>query len=445
MTDALILALANVIPNVITDKDLIASYTRDWTGRFNGKADVVVRPKNTNQIAEIVILCKKFGTAIQIQGGNTGLVGGSVPPQNSLRPICLISTSSLNTILDFDVVTGHITVGAGVSVAQVQSTVRAQGWEFPIDLASRESATIGGLVATNAGGIRVCAFGMTKQSVAGIEMVLADGQVISNLTSPLKDNTGYPIQDLAVGAEGTLGIITAVRMKLIRPTVSSTLFVVPCDSVQQAYETLLSVQKAGHNLLAAEYVDAKSMHLIINYSQLRPLWEINPSVTLFIEVAGSNVQLEIDSRALGTSNSAEKRNFWRYRETASDSWTAVGKVHKLDVSVAVHKIGAFEAELSAMLSGFGLVTSYGSFGHLADGNLHIEIVGPAEDDYEVDKSVLELVAKFKGSISAEHGIGRAKREYLGLTRDAIDIEFMQKIKEVFDSERLFNPGVLLPD
>jgi len=445
MTSAFNVALAKIVPSVVTDKDLIASYTSDWTGRFNGKADVVVRPENAAQITEVVLLCKKFGAAIQIQGGNTGLVGGSVPPPNSLRPICLISTSSLNSILDFDVVTGHITVGAGVSVAQVQSTVRAQGWEFPIDLASRESATIGGLVATNAGGIRVCAFGMTKQSVAGIEMVLADGQVISNLTSPLKDNTGYPISDLAVGAEGTLGIITAVRMKLIRPILSSTLFVIPCDSVQLAYETLLSVQKAGHNLLAAEYVDTKSMQLIMSYSDLRPLWPVPPNVTVFIEIAGSNIQLEVDPRALGTSNAGEMRNFWKYREAASDSWTAVGKVHKLDVSVAVDQIGAFESKLSAMLSNFKIVTSYGSFGHLADGNLHIEIVGPAQDDYEIDKSVLELVAQFHGSISAEHGIGRAKREYLGLTRDAIDIELMKKIKEVFDPEKLFNPGVLLPD
>jgi len=445
MTNALNLALAKIVPSVITDKDLIDSYTRDWTGRFNGNADVVVRPENTQQIAEIVRTCKKFGAAIQIQGGNTGLVGGSVPPSNSIRPICLISTSSLNSILDFDVVTGHITVGAGVSVAQVQSIVRASGWEFPIDLASRESATIGGLVATNAGGIRVCAFGMTKQSVSGIEMVLANGQVISNLTSPLKDNTGYPIADLAVGAEGTLGLITAVRMKLIRPTLSSTLFVIPCDSVQLAYETLLSVQKAGLTLLAAEYVDAKSMQLITSHSQLRPLWPVSPNVTVFIEVTGSNIQLELDARALGTSSSSEKRNFWKYRESASDSWTAVGKVHKLDVSVAVDQIGAFESELSAMLSNFEIVTSYGSFGHLADGNLHIEIVGPEQDDYEIDKSVLELVAKFHGSISAEHGIGRAKREYLGLTRDAIDIELMQRIKEVFDPEKLFNPGVLLPD
>lgn len=445
MTDALNRALANIVPNVITDKDLIASYTSDWTGRFNGKADVVVRPENAQQITEVVLLCKKFGVAIQIQGGNTGLVGGSVPPSDSPHPICLISTSSLKTILDFDVVTGHITVGAGVSVAQVQSTVRAKGWEFPVDLASRESATIGGLVATNAGGIRVCAFGMTKQSVAGIEMVLADGRLVSNLTNPLKDNTGYPILDLAAGAEGTLGIITAVRMKLIRPTLSSTLFVIPCDSVQLAYETLLRVQNAGHNLLAAEYVDAKSMQLIMTYAQLRPLWPIAPNVTVFIEVAGSSIQLDVNPQALGTSKSGEIRSFWKYREAASDSWTAIGKVHKLDVSVSVDQIGAFESKLSAMLSGFELVTSYGSFGHLADGNLHIEIVGPPQDDYEIDKSVLELVAKFNGSISAEHGIGRAKREYLGLTRDAIDIELMKKIKEVFDPEKLFNPGVLLLD
>lgn len=445
MTDALNRALANILPNVITDKDLIASYTSDWTGRFNGKADVVVRPENAQQITEVVLLCKKFGVAIQIQGGNTGLVGGSVPPSDSPRPMCLISTSSLKTMLDFDVVTGHITVGAGVSVAQVQSTVRDKGWEFPVDLASRESATIGGLVATNAGGIRVCAFGMTKQSVAGIEMVLADGRLVSNLTNPLKDNTGYPILDLAAGAEGTLGIITAVRMKLIRPTLLSTLFVIPCESVQLAYETLLRVQNAGHNLLAAEYVDAKSMQLIMTYAQLRPLWPIAPNVTVFIEVAGPSIQLDVDSKALGTSNSGEIRSFWKYREAASDSWTAVGKVHKLDVSVSVDQIGAFESQLSAMLSEFEIVTSYGSFGHLADGNLHIEIVGPAQDDYEIDKSVLELVAKFNGSISAEHGIGRAKREYLSLTRNAIDIELMKKIKEVFDPEKLFNPGVLLPD
>ncbi len=445
MTGSLSQALAAILPTLITDQDIIASYTRDWTGRFNGKADVVVRPENTSQVAAIVSVCREFGAAIQIQGGNTGLVGGSVPPADSVRPICLISTVALNSILEFDVVTGHITVGAGVTVAEVQQTVRANGWEFPIDLASRESATIGGLVATNAGGIRVCAFGMTKRSVAGIEMVLANAQVMSNLTSPLKDNTGYPIQDLAVGAEGTLGIITAVRMKLIRPTASSTLYVIPTDSLQLAYESLLSVQKAGHSLLAAEYVDAKSMQLITKYSDLRPLWPMTPNVTVFIEVAGSDIELDLDPRALGTSDSAEKRNFWKYREAASDSWTALGKVHKLDVSVAVDQIGAFESELAVMLSDFELVTNYGSFGHLADGNLHIEIVGPDEDDFEIDKSVLELVTQFRGSISAEHGIGRAKREYLGLTRAVIDIEFMLKIKEVFDPTRLFNPGVLLPD
>jgi FAD/FMN-containing dehydrogenase len=275
--------------------------------------------------------------------------------------------------------------------------------------------------------------------------VLADGQVLSNLSSPLKDNTGYSIVDLAIGAEGTLGIITAVKLKLIRPVSETTLFLIPTQSMKGALDLLAKVQNSGHQLLAAEYVDAVTMQLILEHSNLRPLWREIPMLTLLFEVAGENVNLNFPQDSLGSSEIAEKRKYWQYREIASDTWTALGKVHKLDVSVAVSDIAEFELSLQNLLSTFRGVEIFGSFGHLADGNLHIEIVGPAIDDFAADYAVLKLVAEFNGSISAEHGIGRAKQEYLALTRPALDIEIGKQIKSVFDPTGLFNPGVLYVD
>ena len=431
--------------STITDPEVISSYTSDWTGRFTGHADAVVRPESTEQVVASIRACALAGAKIQIQGGNTGLVGGSVPPAKSDHEVCLISTKSLTAILDLDEISGHITVGAGVTLGQVQELVRAKGWDFAVDLAARDSATIGGLVATNAGGIRVCAFGMTRRSVVGIEMVLADGQVLSNLSNPLKDNTGYAVVDIAIGAEGTLGIITAVKLKLIRPVAETTLYLIPAQTMNEALKMLAEVQDSGHQLLAAEYVDAVTMQLILEHANLRPLWKEIPKLTLLFEVAGKNVNLHFPHDALGSSEIAEKRNYWQYREVASDTWTALGKVHKLDVSVAVSDVAEFELSLQNLLSTFKGVETFGSFGHLADGNLHIEVVGPAIDDFAVDYAVLKLVAEFNGSISAEHGIGRAKREYLSLTRPALDIEIGKQIKTVFDPMGLFNPGVLYAD
>lgn len=444
MAVSLISTLSEVVATV-SDPEIVSSFTTDWTGRFTGHADVVVKPESTNQVVEVVSACAAFGAKIQIQGGNTGLVGGSIPPTKSGHKVCLVSTKSLTTILDFDEISGYLTVGAGTTLGQVQELVRAKGWDFAVDLAARDSATIGGLVSTNAGGIRVCAFGMTRRSTVGIEMVLADGQVLSNLSSPLKDNTGYSVADIAIGAEGTLGIITAVKLKLIRPVSETTLFLVPAQSMDGALELLTKVQSSGHQLLAAEYVDAVTMQLILEQSNLRPLWKEIPMLTLLFEVAGENVDINFPQESLGSSELAEKRNYWQYRELASDTWTALGKVHKLDVSVAVSDISEFELSLQNLLSTFKGIETFGSFGHLADGNLHIEFVGPAIDDFAADYAILKLVAEFNGSISAEHGIGRAKREYLSLTRSRLDIEIGKQIKSIFDPTGLFNSGVLYVD
>lgn len=444
MAHSLSQSLSSLV-STITDPEVISSYESDWTGRFTGHADVVIRPESTEQVVASVRACASTGAKIQIQGGNTGLVGGSVPPEKSDHEICLVSTKSLTAVHDFDEISGHITVGAGATLSQVQELVRAKGWDFAVDLAARDSATIGGLVATNAGGIRVCAFGMTRRSIVGIEMVLADGQVLSNISSPLKDNTGYAVADLAIGAEGTLGIMTAAKLKLIRPIAETTLYLIPAKSMKSALEILAKAQNSGYQLLAAECVDAVSMQLILKHANLRPLWAEIPKLTLLIEVAGRDVDLELPADALGSSEPAAKRNYWQYREVASDTWTALGKVHKLDVSVAVSDLAEFDLSLHNLLSSFEGVELFGAFGHLADGNLHIEFVGPAIDDFAIDYAVLKLVAEFNGSISAEHGIGRAKREYLSLTRPALDIEIGKQIKSVFDPTGLFNPGVLYAD
>lgn len=445
MSKQLAAALEAIAPGIsVTDPDVIASFTSDWTGRFRGQAQIVARPKSRADVIAVVTACAANGYRIQIQGGNTGLVGGSVPEVDA-EAVCLLSTADIKYFSNFDEISGHITVGAGVTLKELQDFVRPRGWDFAVDLAARESATVGGLIATNAGGVRVCAFGMTKRSVAGVEVVLADGRIMSNLEAPLKDNTGYAVEDLAIGSEGTLGVVTAVRLKLIRPIEESTLLVIPTESLGAAHEILAAIQKSGAQLLAAEYLDTTSMNVVLDRSKLRPLWSEIPAVTLLLEIAGSEVTIELPENTLGSTDKSEQRTFWKYRESASDSWTATGNVHKLDVSVAVNEIADFESALRDLLDANPDVKLWGSFGHLADGNLHIEIVGPAPLDFSVDKAVLELVVAFNGSVSAEHGIGRAKAEYLAMTRPAIDIEISKKIKNMFDPSGMFNPGVLYVD
>ena len=251
--------------HVLVDPAVTESYCVDWTRRFGGPAVCVVRPGSTGEVAEVVRVCGESGVPVLPQGGNTGLVGGSVPGDSGPAPV-IVSTRRLNWIDPVDALAGQLSAGAGATLGEVQRHARSAGWEYGVDLAARDSATIGGTVATNAGGIRVLAFGMTRAQLVGIEAVLPDGSVVSHMSGLLKDNTGLDLAGVLCGSEGTLGIITAVRLALHRPMGRTSVALIGCSSYRECLD--VSVTAVADRLVAAEVIDAVGMKLVCDVASL---------------------------------------------------------------------------------------------------------------------------------------------------------------------------------
>ncbi|MEI6404799.1 MAG: FAD-binding oxidoreductase [Actinomycetes bacterium] len=427
---------------VIVDPNVVDAYTTDWTRRFTGPAIAVLRPKTVDTAKQMFTHLNTLNVVIQIQGGNTGLVGGSIPPPRSSLPVVIVSTSHLKNCDEVDHVSGSITVDAGVTLGELNKIISAHGWAFGVDLAARETATIGGMCATNAGGIRVCAFGMMRENVTGIEFITLDGTVVSTIDKPAKNNTGLQLANFAIGSEGVLGLITRVRLRLRRPAQATTVLVIPANTIPDALAWVREAQQHTNTLLAAEIIDNVTMELVLHTHSLRPLWTSTATYAVLIEFEGDINLFTAPDDALVASNYAEQRELWKYRELASDSWTSLGDVHKLDVSVPLPHLNQFVTELSHVFASHHNVTRGGFFGHLADGNLHIEVVGPTFEDFSIDQEILELVARTGGSVSAEHGIGRAKADFLNLAHDDAALAVMRQIKTVFDPNGRLNPGVI---
>ncbi len=459
-TSGIVDALGDVLgsDHVLTDPPLTQAYTVDWTRRWHGDALAVVRPADTAQVSAVVRACAAAGVPVVPQGGNTGLVGGSVPgrhPGSLGRPVVL-STRRLTRLDPVDTTSGQVTAGAGVTLGDVQRHASAAGWEYGVDLAARDSATIGGTVATNAGGIRVIAHGMTRSQVAGIEAVLPDGRVVEHLSGLAKDNTGYDIAGLLTGSEGTLGVITAVRLRLHRPHRASSVALVGVSSYDEALALMHDAVIPGATLLAAEVIDRTGMELASAVSGLAwPLERSHPLV-LLLEIADGGEGDGFDPGVLGDRDvvlgldATERARLWSFRELQSEAFSSLATrestdaAHKLDVSVPLPRLARLADELRRRMEASPDVIAFGVFGHLGDGNIHVEIVGPAADDEQVDRLVLDAVAAEGGSISAEHGIGRAKAHLLGLSRSPEEIAAMRAIKDAWDPAGLMNPGALFP-
>jgi len=394
------------------------------------------------------------------QGGNTGLVGGSVPAADSgdsdvgsARLPVIVSTRRLAWISPVDELSGQLSAGAGATLGDVQRAAQAAGWFYGVDLAARDSATIGGTVATNAGGIRVLAYGMTRMQVAGIEAVLPDGSVISHMSGLAKDNTGLDFAQLLCGSEGTLAIITAVRLRLHRPMGRTSVALIGCSDYDDALRVIGAAVDSGSagsagRLVAAEVIDAVGMRLACKVASLPYPVESEHALFALLEVADGGggdgfVGSVLEGRDVVVGlDTNEIERLWQYRERQSEAFGSLGVIHKLDVSVPLEKLAACAEELRTVVGGFASVSEFGVFGHLADGNIHVEIQGPDADDESVDIAVLECVARYGGSISAEHGIGRGKAGVLGLSRSESEIAAMRAIKEAWDPRGLMNPGVL---
>jgi FAD/FMN-containing dehydrogenase len=434
--------------HVLVDPSVISSYTSDWTGRFSGSAGCVVRPGSTGEVVDVVLACGRTGVPICVQGGNTGLVGGSVPVDGAV----LMSLLRLAEIEPVDVVAGQVTVGAGVTLAALQRVVRAQGLDVGVDFAARDSCTVGGMVATNAGGERVLRYGTMRAQVVGIEAVLADGSVLRRLSGLPKDNTGYDVISLLAGSEGTLAVLTRVRLRLVPLLTARTVALVALAGVAEAVELVTTV-RALSSLEAAELFFANGLALVRDQTGASAPFPVAYPVYLLVECArredpADELLAALDAAgdvvldAVAASDPPGRAALWSYRESHTESINAAGVPVKLDVAVPLASFAEVCDALPAAVAAVAPDARTILFGHVNEGNLHVNVLNALDADEAVTEAVLRLVASYHGSISAEHGVGRAKRDWLSLSRSAEEIAVMRAIKTALDPANQLNPGVL---
>jgi FAD/FMN-containing dehydrogenase len=435
--------------HVLTDPDVRAGYERDWTGRFGHEAVCVVRPGDAEQVAAVLAACARHGTAVVPQGGNTGLVGGGVPH----GPAVVLSLSRLDAVGPVDAATAQVTVGAGATLSALQEAARAAGFEAGMDFAARDSATVGGLVACDAGGARALGHGTARARVAGLEAVLADGTVVDRLQGLLKDNAGYALPHLLVGSEGTLGVITRVRWRLAPRRPARVAALIGLDSLDDAESTLAVLRRELPSLEAADFFLDEGLALVLEYLRVEPPLPSRPPAYLILECADASDPTEQLAGALEAAgiddavvadDTASRERLWKLRESHTEAIAAQGVAHKMDVGVPLAALADFARRAPGVVAEADPGARTILFGHLGDGNVHVNVLGPDPDDEAVDIAVLELAAACGGTISAEHGVGVAKASHLGLVRSAGEIAAMRALKRALDPGDLLNPGVVLP-
>ncbi len=451
-TESAVRALRAIVgdEHVLTAGDVIASYTTDWTGRFVGRTFAVVRPGSTDEVAEVVRWCRASGTAMVPQGGNTGLVGGSVPLGGEL----VLSTARLAAIEDVDTDAGQLTAGAGATLAAVQAAARLAGWRYGVDLAARDSATIGGTVATNAGGLRVLRFGPTRHQLLGVEAVLGTGAVVRRLGGLVKDNTGYDLAGLLCGSEGTLGVVCRARLALVAPAGETVTALVGVATLDDAVRAAGAIRRAVPGLEALEVVLEAGSQLVAEVTGMRPVLDPLPPVQLVVEAVGppdpaAALALTLDrldgvSDVAVATDAARADRLWHVREAHTEAIARIGVPRKYDVTLPAGRLAEFCGTVPGLVADVAPGATTWLFGHLADGNIHVNVTGAGDDlGPAIDGAVLGAVIERAGSISAEHGIGTAKRAWLGPDRGAGDVSAMRAIKGALDPDGICNPNVLL--
>ncbi|GAC56955.1 putative FAD-linked oxidase [Gordonia hirsuta DSM 44140 = NBRC 16056] len=435
--------------HVLTAPELVAGQVTDWTGYWTGHTTAVVRPADTAQVAAVLAACHRAGQPVVPQGGNTGLVGGSIPLEGEL----VLSTLRLNRIEQVDPLGRTLAAGAGVTVAAAQQAAAEHGLLLGTDLASRDSATLGGIVATNAGGVAMVKYGSTRSRVLGVEAALADGRVLTRWIPLVKDNIGYDLPGLLTGSEGTLAVITRVLLRLVVPARHTATVLAGVDSVVTALALRDAVNRAGLTLEAAELLTAAGLDLVCTRQGLRhPFSEPTPYAVL-MEVSGPAEVAEILAEALtsvdGLADAAleegHSARLWHYRESHTETIAASSSTPavKLDVAVPLGHQEEFLGRLGPLLGERFPTARPICFGHFADGNIHVNVLDVSADERDaVSDAVFTLVRRYGGSISAEHGIGRAKNRWIGLGRSPADRAAMAAIRTALDPAGLLNPAVL---
>lgn len=405
---------------VLVDSDSMTGYTIDAIGRGPEQAAAVVRPGTVDEVSRVLAVCRKFGCSLVPQGGNTGLVGGSVPHDGEV----VLSVRRLNGLGVIDTATRQVTAGAGVTIAALQSHAGQAGLGYGVDISSRDSATVGGTIATNAGGMNVVAHGDTRRQVLGLQVVFADGTIATRLSGVGKQSLGPDLLQMLIGSEGTLGVITAARLRLIDAAAGDRVVcLVAVDTLSEGLELL------GPGVTALEFFDRRALEAVVTGRGLgRPL-PGNPPFYVLVESA--------DTPALASDSVAVvDRRVWEYREAIPDTINRLGVPCKLDVGLPLESLDDFVTALDRLdLDGQRYL-----FGHLAEGNFHVNVIG-ARDPRKTADQVLEVVMGLGGAIASEHGIGVDKAEWWRRTTDPSLVTQSRRIKEALDPDNLLNPRV----
>jgi FAD/FMN-containing dehydrogenase len=452
--------------HVLVDGDL-SGYEIDWRKRYRGRARAVVRPGSTAEVAAVVRACAANGTAIVPQGGNTGLVGASIPDDSGTQ--VLLSLTRMNRVREIDVANLAMTVDAGCVLQSVQEAAAARGLLFPLSLAAEGSCTIGGNLATNAGGTQVLRYGNTRELCLGLEVVTASGEIWNGLTGLRKDNTGYDLRDLFIGSEGTLGIITGATLKLHPQPAAVTTALASLATLEAAVQLLqLAQARLGAGLTGFEVMGRYALGLVRTH--MPQLAQPLPPADWTVLLEQSDNEGEAHAQALfealletaldrgliadaAVASSLEQSNaMWHLRESIPMAQAQEGANIKHDIALPVSAVAEFvaatDAALSAGFPGVRLV----NFGHLGDGNLHYNVQAPEgvdataflrDHEHAVNTLVYDAVGRFAGSISAEHGVGALKRDELAQRKSPVALGMMRAIKQALDPNGMLNPGRVL--
>jgi FAD/FMN-containing dehydrogenase len=444
------------------DPAQIAPWLTEWRNRWTGETPIMLTPRSTDEVAQAVTICARHGVAITPQGGNTGLVGGQTPHGE-----VLLSLRKMRAVRDVTPLDDAMTLEAGVTLLEAQQAAAAAGRFFPLSLAAEGSATIGGVISTNAGGTAVLRYGMMRDLVLGIEAVMPDGRVLNGLKRLRKDNTGYDLKQLLIGAEGTLGIVTAATLKLFPIMRSRATAMVGLQTPQAAIDLLARAKaETGGGVEAFELMKRIGMEFVLaNIPDTREPLDSTPPWYVLIELAAGEAgaaeaalerllaeafERELITDAAIAQNDAQRAAMWKLREEQSAAQKPEGGGWKHDVSVPISRIADFLEEATAAVERFEPGARVSAFGHVGDGNLHYDVLCPPGADLtaflgrwsEGSRIVHDIVDRHDGSISAEHGLGRLKTDEARRYKSDVEIDAMRAIRAALDPQRIMNPGVL---
>ncbi|OBA20051.1 hypothetical protein METBIDRAFT_212020 [Metschnikowia bicuspidata var. bicuspidata NRRL YB-4993] len=449
---------------VITNEADLDFFNEDWMRKYKGQSKLVLKPKTTQQVSEILKYCNDKKLAVVPQGGNTGLVGGSNPVFDEI----ILSVSSLNKVRSFDAVSGILKCDAGVILENADNFLAENGYIFPLDLGAKGSCHVGGVCATNAGGLRLLRYGSLHGSVLGLEAVLPDGTIYNSMDALRKDNTGYDLKQMFIGSEGTIGIITGVSILCpSRPTATNVAFLA-VSSYEAVQKVFVGARRELSEILSAfEFMDGKSQLLTARYLKAdHPIESGQYPFYILIETSGSNRDHDMEKLETFLGNAMEEelvddgiiaqdetqlRNLWAWRESIPEASALAGGVYKYDVSIPLKDLYGLVEDASQKLAAADLVDFDSEakpvveaigYGHIGDGNLHLNVcVREYNKQIEniLEPFVYEWIQSKKGSISAEHGLGFQKKNYIGYSKNDLEIQLIKNVKNHYDPNGIMNP------